>query len=500
MITTSQAIFPVSGIRELEARHLPNAQPSLMERAGHAAAQLASSLLESNPDPVLVLAGPGNNGGDGFVLARRLREVGREVTVAFAADPAHLPSDARAAFNAWRAAGGTIVTCFPPGTWALAVDALFGIGLTRSPVGIYQEWIERYNHLTCPRLAIDLPSGLDADTGCVLTPCARATHTITFIGLKPGLLTLDGPDYCGTVHISDLDLSINHETAPGRILQATDFAHHLKPRPRNSHKGHWGEVGILGGAAGMCGAALLAGRAALQTGAGRVFVGCLDPSAPRLDIKHPELMLRAPADLHAIASVLAVGPGLGQSKAASQQLHRAVGFAGPLVLDADALNLISSDPSIQDILVAREHPTLLTPHPAEAARLLQITTADVQADRIASAVRIATRFAAHVVLKGNGSVVAHPDSAWAINTSGHPGMAAAGMGDVLTGLVASLLGQGWAPTEALEGAVHLHGAAADLLAIEGIGPIGVAAGELIPAARRVLNRWILDIGAEGVSR
>jgi hydroxyethylthiazole kinase-like uncharacterized protein yjeF len=309
-------------------------------------------------------------------------------------------------------------------------------------------------------------------------------------------LTLDGPDHCGEVRIADLDLPIEAAAAPGRVLHANVFAACLKPRPRNSHKGNWGEVGIIGGAPGMLGAALLAGRAALQLGAGRVFVGCIDASAPRLDPNHPELMLRTPGDLYAISSVLAVGPGLGKTEAADLQLRRALEFAGPLVLDADALNLVSANPGLQDALAAREAPSVLTPHPAEAGRLLQRSTAAVQADRVAAAFEIAARFKAHVVLKGNGSIVAHPDGRWSINTSGHPGMAAAGMGDVLTGLVASLLGQGWPASTALEAAVHLHGAAADLLASEGIGPIGVGAGELIPAARRLLNRWIVEYGTE----
>ncbi|MCL2656932.1 MAG: NAD(P)H-hydrate dehydratase [Betaproteobacteria bacterium] len=494
-MSASDPVFTVAAIREIENQYLPNAQPSLMERAGAAAAKLALTLLHKNPGPVLILAGPGNNGGDGFVLARHLLLAGHAVTLVFANDPEHLPSDAHTAFMAWQAAGGKSVQDFPPGDWALAVDALFGIGLHRAPIGWYADWIERFNRLTCPRLSIDIPSGLDADTGQAFVPCVKASHTLSFIGLKPGLLTLDGPDHCGEISIATLDLPLDAHSSPGRKLHPADFAAGLQARPRNTHKGHWGEVGIIGGAPGMLGAALLAGRAALKTGAGRVFVGCLDSSAPPVDLNHPELMLRASGDLHSIASVLALGPGLGQTEAAHEQLRCALQFDGPLVLDADALNLLSANPHFKEQILARKAPSVLTPHPAEAARLLATDTASIQSDRLVAAIELAEGFGAHVVLKGNGSVIAHPDGNWAINPTGHAGMAAAGMGDVLTGLAASLLGQGWPAGSALEGAVHLHGAAAELLAEEGVGPVGVSASELIPAARRLLNRWIIEYGA-----
>lgn len=482
------ALHTLASIRMIETAYL-DAAPSLMERAGAAAARLALEIAAERPGPILILAGPGNNGGDGFVAGRRLLEAGRKVVIAFAGDADHLPPDAAVAYAAWRAAGGQVVGEFLPGGWALVIDALFGAGLRRPLDGRYAEWVERLNACPAPRLALDIPSGLEADTGRILGVAVRATHTLSFIALKPGLLTLDGPDCCGAVSVSTLGLPLEQHAAAGITLAPTLFAPWLTPRLRNSHKGYFGDVGVVGGAPGMVGAALLAARAALHLGAGRIFVGCLDDACPAVDVVCPELMLRSATETMTAASALAVGPGLGQSEAAQAVLQQALGFEGPLLLDADALNLIGASSRLQGRLTARGGPTLLTPHPAEAARLLQQTVAQVQADRIAAACELASRYHAHVVLKGCGSVVAQADGAWAINTTGHPGMASGGMGDVLTGLAVSLLAQGWPSQRALQAAVHLHGAAADCLAAEGVGPLGLTASEVSLAARRVFNEW-----------
>lgn len=484
----SEPIHSVESIRAIEAHYQPGAQPPLMERAGLAAAGFALELVAARSGPVLVAVGPGNNGGDALVAARHLRAAGREVVCALAGDPERFPSDAAAAWRAWCEAGGGSVAELPEGDWALAIDGLFGIGLRRPASGRIGEWIAKLSGLACPVLALDLPSGLDADTGRVLERAVRASHTLTFIGLKPGLLTLDGPDHCGEVRVASLDLPA--WPSPGQRISVDDFRDELRPRPKNSHKGDWGEVGILGGAPGMLGAAWLAGRAALAIGAGRVYVGCLDKDAPALDPLHPELMMRGAGALIPLASVLAVGPGLGRSPEAQQLLGEALAFSGALLLDADALNLVASTPALRDRVARREAATLLTPHPAEAARLLGVATAELQQDRIASALALADLYQAWVVLKGCGSIVAGPDGAWAINTSGHPGMAAAGMGDVLSGLAAGLLAQGWPADAALACAVHLHGAAADACSAAGRGPIGLSASELIDSARALLNSWI----------
>jgi hydroxyethylthiazole kinase-like uncharacterized protein yjeF len=323
----------------------------------------------------------------------------------------------------------------------------------------------------------------------VLGCAVRATHTITFIALKPGLLTLEGPEHCGTIHVATLDLDARALLeSPGHVIGRDAIARALPRRRLNTHKGDYGSVGIIGGATGMAGAAVLAGRAALKTGAGRVYVGFAASDAPAFDPLQPELMFRRADAVLALDHVtcLAVGPGLGQAPEAKALLHAALAKPLPLVLDADALNLIAVDERLGRALASRREATLLTPHPAEAARLLHASTAEVQRDRLDAAVRLAASFTASVVLKGAGSICAHPSGHWAINTSGNPGMASAGMGDVLTGLAAALLAQAAPPEVALEAAVYLHGAAADALVAKGCGPVGLVAGELIDAAREIV--------------
>ncbi|MDB5816097.1 MAG: yjeF-related family protein [Rhodocyclales bacterium] len=481
------AILRADEVRSVEAQHA-GLQPSLMERAGQAAAERAQALLAGRQGCVLVLAGPGNNGGDGFVVARLLREAGHDVVMVCAADDGQMPTDARTARQAWQAAGGQTVTDFVGGQWILAIDALFGIGLTRSVEGRYADWITRLNTLNCPVMSLDVPSGIDADTGRIMGVAVRASHTSSFIALKPGLLTLNGPDHCGELTLHTLDLPA--PAASGQLLTRAHFLAGLQARAANSHKGNFGQAGVIGGAAGMLGAALLAARASLYIGAGRVYVGLLDRQAPAVDLTQPELMLRAPGDLHLLCNALALGPGMGQSEIASQQLRRAMGFTGPLVLDADALNLLAATPTLHTLLTQRGGATLLTPHPAEAARLMQCSLADIQADRVMMCCTLARRYRAHVLLKGAGSIVALPDGRWFVNASGNAGLASAGSGDVLTGLLGGLLAQGWEAGAALLGAVHLHGAAADWLVTQDVGPVGMTAGELAPAARRLLNQWI----------
>lgn len=486
-------IYPTADIRTIEAAAMPSARPSLMERAGRAAAEDAVRLTLDRPGPVLIACGPGNNGGDGFVMARHLLQAGRPVAVAFADDPERLPLDARAAYESWRAAGGETHSDLPAAPergWSLVVDALFGIGLKRPLVGRYRTWIASLNAQPCRRLALDLPSGIDADTGAVLGTAFRATHTTTFIALKPGLLTLEGPDHAGEILVQRLDVDARGFLQPqGRLVLPALFREHLRPRPRNCHKGLFGDAKIIGGAAGMVGAALLAARAALHLGAGRVLVGLLDPAGPAVDPLQPELMLRAPESLLEGAGALAVGPGLGQGEAAAGLLAATILQDNPLVVDADGLNLLGRMPHLKDALAARAAPTILTPHPAEAGRMLGCATSQIQADRVGSALRLAREYRAVAVLKGCGSIIATPAGYWYINSSGHGGLATAGSGDVLTGMLAGLLAQGWPAEAAALAAVHLHGRAAEQLAREDAGPIGLAAGELIPPARRIFNHW-----------
>jgi hydroxyethylthiazole kinase-like uncharacterized protein yjeF len=485
-------VYLTDEIRRIEtlAAAGPN-PPQLMERAGRAAADLARELAGGNGKPIAVIAGPGNNGGDAFVLARHLQAGWFDVRVTFAGDTQKLSSDATAALSEWRKAGGEISSELPPGLdCALVVDGLFGIGLQRELSGRYAEIVSWINARSAPVLALDLPSGLEADSGRVLGCAVRAAHTITFIGLKPGLLTLDGPDHAGELHLAPLGLDAStFGQSQGSLIGREVLSTGLSRRALNSHKGTFGSVAIVGGAPGMLGAPLLAGRAALKLGAGRVYVGLLDERAPGVDPVQPELMLRSAAaalDLEQITA-LAVGPGLGLSAEAQALTQRALLSTQPLVLDADALNLLAAHESLRSALARRSAATLLTPHPAEAARLLGVPIADVQHDRVRAAVKLARTFRCGIVLKGAGSVCAWTDGRWAINTSGNPGMASAGMGDVLTGLLASLLAQGAAPDAALATGVWLHGAAADTLAASGTGPVGLAASETIDAARALVN-------------
>ncbi len=493
---TAKDLYLGAGLRRIEARH---ADQPLMQRAGTAAAEWALELAAERDAPVLVLAGPGNNGGDAFEAARLLRELSFDVRVVFIADPGRLPADAAAAYRRFNEAGGTTSGQIPAaGRWSLIIDGLFGIGLSRAPDALYGAWIRAANRLaerdSCPLLALDCPSGLNADTGTAFGPSIQASHTITFIAAKPGLLTADGPDHCGCLRVAGLDLDPAAEIAPDcRLLSRADFAKHLRPRRRNTHKGSFGSAGILGGSKSMAGAALLAARAALKLGAGRVYLGMLDTDTPGLDPVQPELMMRrADTLLQADLQALACGPGLGRSSEAQRLLEQSLKAPVQLVLDADALNLLAEDGRLEGNLYNRAGPAILTPHPAEAARLLDCSVRDIQNDRRRAARELAERYRSHVALKGCGTVVATMDGRFWINTTGNPGMATAGMGDVLCGMIVALLAQNWPPDMALLAAVHMHGAAADRLVASGIGPIGLTAGEVIDPARRLFNEWIAE--------
>jgi ADP-dependent NAD(P)H-hydrate dehydratase / NAD(P)H-hydrate epimerase len=485
---------PIYRVKEVRALEAGASQQPLMARAGLAAAGVARDLLAGRTARVLVLAGPGNNGGDAFVVARWLRAWFFEVVVAWRGNAALLDAAAAAAHRDWLDAGGTIVPdCPEQDGWGLIVDGLFGIGLTRAIDGEYANWIMRANANAAPILALDVPSGLDADTGVAQAPTIRATATATFIALKPGLLTGDGPDYCGKVTVHSLDLDVIALQAPRGEWLTWSTLRSARPAPllraqRNVHKGSFGTLAIVGGGDGMVGAAILAGRAALYLGAGKVRVGLAASAPPTVDWVQPELMLHdAASALGDDIDALVIGPGLGTDARARDLLERALATAAPLVIDADALNLIARDERLSAAIAARAAPTAMTPHPGEAARLLSTITATVQADRLAVALALAARFKAAIVLKGAGSVLAFPDATWAINGTGNAGLASGGTGDVLSGMIGALLAQKVALAAAVKLAVCLHGAAADALVAAGTGPIGLTAGELAPMARTLLN-------------
>jgi hydroxyethylthiazole kinase-like uncharacterized protein yjeF len=493
-------LLSTAEIRALEERAAKAlAGPTLMQRAGRATADAARAMAADTGAPVLVVAGPGNNGGDAWVAAEHLRQSFHRVTVLDFAGTTPKAPEAREARDRFAAEGGATVRAWPAQLRpALVVDGLLGIGLDRHIEGAMADLVGRINGCGAPVLAIDIPSGIASDTGAVLGVAVRATRTITFIARKVGLYTGDALDHTGDVVVDGLGLDPALLAGfPGALLAREALRGLVAPRARNTHKGNFGTLGVVGGGKGMAGAAILAARAGLLAGAGKVYVGLLAPDPPAFDPVHPELMLRSVDDTQA-ADVLVVGPGAGHSPTDTSPsaferhvLPGILALAKPLVLDADALNVIATHASLRDGLAAmRRAPTILTPHPAEAARLLHTTTALVQADRLTAARALAEKFHAEVVLKGAGSVCASPDGTWAVNSTGNPGLASGGTGDVLSGLIGALLCQGLPARDALRGAVCLHGAAADSLVARGIGPVGITAGEVALEVRAVLGELV----------
>jgi hydroxyethylthiazole kinase-like uncharacterized protein yjeF len=492
-----QPLYSVAEIRDIETR----AAGDLMQRAGWQAAQAALALASEGA--ILVLAGPGNNGGDACEAAAHLADAGRAVSIVQFGDATRYSPDATRALQRARASKAVFVdpACIAQSQWALAIDGLFGIGLTRPIGGDPRAAVEALNRLACPVLALDVPSGLDADTGVIVGPdgvAVRATHTITFIGDKPGLHTGYGRDYAGAVQVASLEIEPVLFPPPCACINEPElWTDRLAPRAQNSHKGSYGNVSIIGGAHGMAGAAILSARAAARCGAGRVFAGFID-EVPAYDTAQPELMCRVAAQLDLSATTVVAGPGMGSSAAALKLLEQVLQAPGPLVLDADALNLLASQPLLHPALSAHGT-TILTPHPLEAARLQGVPIAVIQSDRVAAARVLAQRFNAIVVLKGSGSVIAAPDGRCCINPTGNPGLASAGTGDVLAGICGALLAQGWPAWQAALGAAWLHGRAADVLVERGVGPIGLGAMELIPVVRELLNDLVRQHALRPVS-
>ncbi len=500
-MTNLTAIYQTAEIRKVEriATALTN-PPNLMEKAGLAAAQIAANrLLNNTQDGVLILAGPGNNGGDAFVVARYLKQWQFKVTLVLTVTCQQLPYDAKQALDAWLAVEGEIQYEIPTGKiWNLVIDGLLGIGLSqhnnRKLEGKYRQLVNLVNAMSVPILALDIPSGLGSDDGCVYGVAIRATITVTFIGLKTGLFTNNGVEYCGEIILCELDLDLSAWLVPHIWIINKQLVNSLLPPPRaaNSHKGTFGSVGIIGGSSGMVGAALLSGKAALKLGSGRVYLGLIATDVLTVDTTQPELMLRKSGELFKLNNLncLVVGPGMGINPGTCSWLDQALDTNLPLVLDADALNHIAVHAHLAKKLQQRKAPTILTPHAAEAARLLGKETVNIQNDRMAAAMMLAQRFNCYAVLKGAGSICVTPDGKYYINTSGNPGLSSAGTGDVLSGILGALLTQGLNVEQSLLLAVYLHGAAADVLLQKQGGPLGMTASELINSARYLLNKWI----------
>ncbi len=457
---------------------------ALMGRAGVALLRLARAIAP-HARVAWIAAGPGNNGGDGLVLATWLRRAGVDVSVTLVGHAADrpLPVDAAWALDEARAAGVTLRTDLPQADERaridLAVDALLGLGQARAPAGALAAAIAALNAIAAPLLSVDVPTGLSSETGATLGEATvRATHTLTLLAAKPGLFTGSGREFAGEIWFHDLGVTAEADEPPVATLTGADAAAAVLPRRRHlANKGSFGDVHVAGGAAGMVGASLLAAHAASLAGAGRVLVHAHSSDAGGVlpvDVRHPELMLRPVAELQAAlrdnrqATVVA---GCGGGDDVVAELPGCLSNAGRLVLDADALNAIARDTSLRAQLRARATraaPTLLTPHPLEAARLLGTTAAEVQADRFAAARRLAADTGAVVVLKGSGTLVACPDGRLAVNPSGDARLASAGTGDVLAGWIGGL----WSaqpPTDAAadlafavaQAAAWLHGRACD---------------------------------------
>ena len=478
-----ERLYSVGELRVLEQAAQAGLAPGeLMQRAGAAAAAIVGRRLAEGRARALVVCGPGNNGGDGYVCALELAR--RGVAVQCVALGAAATDDARAAHDRWDAAGGATLSALPTDEAADAViDAMFGIGMARPLAGPHLAAARWMNSQRAPVFAIDLPSGLDADRGCWVGAVdgVRAAATITFIGAKPGLFTGAGCDAAGTVIVEAIGVAPG--SCSGVLLDPTEFAALLARRARNTHKGTYGSVAVVGGNVGMVGAPLLAARAALRLGAGRVYVDCIGAPEMRLDPLQPELMFRPLTGLDGLTASV-VGCGLGAGASARAALAAALGMPCPAVLDADALNLLAVDDALARACVERPAATVLTPHPLEAARLLRTDAARVQGDRIGHALELAKRFKAIAVLKGAGSVVAGADGRYAINPTGSAALATAGTGDVLAGMIGALLAQGADPRQAVHAAVWLHGAAADDFGAD----IGLVATDLAPLAARRLAR------------
>ncbi|MBU4423814.1 MAG: NAD(P)H-hydrate dehydratase [Gammaproteobacteria bacterium] len=483
LITPQQPhpLFNTAATRRLEQQAAAALAPhTLMQRAGLAVARLARALAP-HARTVWIACGPGNNGGDGLEAAMHLQRNGRRVVVTWLGTPEHAPADARQSWQRAQVAGVTWADAAPPGMTAadLCIDALLGIGVTstttRAPDSRMLALLAALQHNPAPVLAVDLPSGLDADTGQFAAgfalpapPASRNTHkprhTLSLLTLKPGLFTAAGRDAAGSVWLDDLGASPQSEPPTAWL------AGPALPAPRNhaSHKGSYGDVAIVGGEGlaarglGMTGAALLAASAALHAGAGRVLVALLDDGQMAIDMAQPELMFRRFGAL--ALEQLTVVCGCGGGEAVRAVLPAVLARAARLVLDADALNAVASDAALRAGLMSRTErglPTVLTPHPLEAARLLGLPTAEVQADRLNAAQQLAEQFDCVAVLKGSGTVTAAPGHPPTINPTGNARLATAGTGDVLAGMVGARLAAGVEARRAALEAVYIHGLAAD---------------------------------------
>jgi NAD(P)H-hydrate epimerase len=448
----------------IEKLHLPGY--ALMTRAGVAALRVLRNRWPS-AQQIVVVCGSGNNAGDGYVLAHYAQQAGLNVIVIALADPRKLQGDALTAWQEFSASGGQAIDWLDSALLQadVIVDAIFGTGLSRPLSAVLCARVQAMNDAAAPILALDIPSGLDADTGHVLGLAIKAACTVTFVGLKLGFYLGVAPDYLGHLDFDALDIPLSDERigASAARLDIAWLRSVLPPRSRLSHKGANGHVLVVGGGLGMAGAVRLTGEACLRVGAGLVTVATQPQNVAAVVTERPELIVRSVEHIDDIqplidrAAVIAIGPGLGQDSWAKALLDAAIASGKPLVVDADALNLLATHPQ------RRDH-WILTPHPGEAGRLLGITSSAIQEDRLGSAQAIARRYGGIAILKGANSLCVNELALPAICDRGNPGMATPGMGDVLTGVIAGLLAQLNDAWTAARAGVLVHAVAGDMAA------------------------------------
>lgn len=483
-------IYSVAAVRETDRTAIEDHGVPGYTLMARAAAAAMREVRQRFPDARRwqIICGAGNNGGDGYVMARLAAHDGIVVSVLTLVDVDKLTGDAATAWGEFTAEGGVVMP------WAgdlddqadLLIDGILGSGLEREVGGEFADAVARINAHPARVVSLDIPTGIHGDTGNVLGTAVQADMTVTFVGLKSGLFLGDGPAHCGVIRFADLEIpeSYRSEIAPAyRCIDECQLAAALKPRARGAHKGDFGHVLMIGGGQGMPGAVRLAGEAALRAGAGRVSIATHPSHAAILAATRPELMshgVTGAADLAPLlenADVVALGPGLGQSEWAQALYDEVAESPLPAVWDADALNLLAKTPN-------KANNRVITPHPGEAATLLNTSTADIQANRPAALAALAEKYGGTTVLKGSGSLVS-TEATPVLCLSGNPGMAAPGMGDVLTGIVAGLLAQGLNMTDAAAIGVEAHARAGDRAALA--GERGMLASDLMTELRAVLN-------------
>jgi NAD(P)H-hydrate epimerase len=443
---------------------------TLMTRAGEAALRAMRSCWPAS-QRVVILCGPGSNGGDGYVLARAALEQRMDVRVIALGDPEKLVGDAQRAWQEFRGAGG-VATPWQADLIEAAdviVDAIFGVGLSRPVEGEAVACIERVNASSAHVLSLDIPSGLAADSGRILGAAIQAERTISFLGLKLGFYLGEGPNCTGIVMCDSLDVpkqAFDEVAGTAIRIDEETVARALPRRSRTTHKGQQGHVLVIGGGTGMAGAARLAGEAALRVGSGLVTVATKPENVAAIAANRPELICRAvthAAELQSLlerADVVAIGPGLGQDEWAHEMMRGVSACNKPSVLDADALNSLAQHPR-------KNSSWVLTPHPGEAGRLLGTSAGEVQSDRLHAVTQICERYGGVIVLKGAGTLVVDGHDLPRICDRGNPGMASPGMGDVLTGVIAGILAQRTDPVAAARAGVLIHATAGDMAAHRG---------------------------------